>query len=134
MYAVVQIGSRTRRSDCAIKRSVFLSDGAPRARTGKTEAAIAAPAAVFPKSRRVGRRIIIEPLCCCYAPAGLGQRCAASGFLDVPQEECRGFDVTLEVLAHRGFELVLPGRNVGNDLESALLDFGGDGLAILQIV
>src|SRR5205823_4321840 len=46
----------------------------------------------------------------------------------------RRFDIALEVLAQRGLELVLPGWDVGHDLEGALLNFRSDRLAILEVV
>src|SRR5689334_13430718 len=76
MYAVVQIGSSTRRSDCAIKRSVFLSDAAARAGAWGTAAASAVAAAVLPKSRRVGRCRMGDLLCSSVVGAKHSKNCA----------------------------------------------------------
>src|ERR1700730_14431675 len=56
-----------------------------------------------------------------------------SDLLDVPHGDCRGADVALDILAKGGLDKELPGRNIGHDLEGALLYFGGNFLARLRI-
>src|SRR5690349_8596638 len=57
-----------------------------------------------------------------------------SGLLDIPQKERRRLNIALEVLAERGVELVLAGRDIRHHLEGALLDFGRDRLPLLKIL
>src|SRR6516225_9060009 len=58
---------------------------------------------------------------------------ARSGLLDAPQEKRRAGNDAFQVLAVGGLGRVLPGRDIRNGLEGALLDLGGDLLAGLAV-
>src|SRR5690348_13823189 len=55
-----------------------------------------------------------------------------SGLLDVPQKVRGRLDDPLQVFVISGHRLPLSGRNIGYDLEGALLDRGGKLLALVE--
>src|SRR6516165_3755030 len=118
MPAVVQIGSRTRRSEEAIRRSVLAA--APRASDPKPS--MASPAAPIANSRRV----IPSAIPFLQSFEIVRKADDDSRLLDVPHEQGWSDDDALQVLSICGHRRPLPGRDIGQRFESARLDLYGD--------
>src|SRR5215831_19201902 len=103
MYAVVQIGSSTRKSDCAIKRRVFVS--AARIPAPKPKEVRLATPAILPNFRRVSRCAIPTLRSELTGRAYQEMRCRAhptSHLLDVPLEHRRAENHPLHVFSIGG--------------------------------